>query len=290
MKWTWEQEEKLMNVHEIQAIDVHGHYGRLTGHVCAVANRLMSAGPTEVVRRARVANVWRTLVSPLAGLMVRSHADTARANVDACRKVPKHPGLLQWFILNPRCADTFEQGPEMLRNPWCAGIKIHPELHKYPIRKHGRRIFEFAEKHGVVVQSHSGQERSMPEEFLRFANDFPGVKIIISHLGYGYDDIIWHQVRAIQKSRHGNLFTDTSSMRSIMPNLLEWAVHEIGADHILFGSDTPVYHAPMHRARVDYADISLAEKRRILRENALKLFPVFARMKTRRTPKVVSRV
>jgi len=267
--------------HAIPAIDVHAHYGRSTDQVCDTANRFMTSDPAEVVRRARVGNIRQTMVSPLAGLMVRSPADSARANRDACRRVEREPGLLQWFILNPLCPETFTQGPRMLRNPWCVGIKIHPELHGYPILEHGRQVFEFAERHGAIVQSHSGQERSMPEDFLRLANDFPTVPIIISHMGFAYDQKIWHQVRAVQRSRHGNLFTDTSTMKSIVPRLLEWATGEIGAERILFGTDSCLYDAPMYRARIDYADIPLARKRMILRENALKLFPVFARSRSR---------
>jgi predicted TIM-barrel fold metal-dependent hydrolase len=260
-------------------VDVHGHYGRSTDQVCALTNRMMTGTPADVVRRARLGNIRCTFVSPLAGLMVRKPSDTARANEDACRKVPRQPGLLQWFILNPLCKETFEQGARMLRNPWCVGIKIHPEQHRYPIRKYGRKIFEFAEKHGAIVQSHTGQERSMPEDFLRLANDFPSVTVLISHMGFAYDNKIWHQVRAVQKSRHGNIFTDTSTMRTIFPGLIEWAVQEIGAERILFGTDSCLYDSPMYRARIDCADIPTAAKRKILRDNAVKLFPALRQMK-----------
>ena len=82
------------------------------------------------------------------------------------------------------------------------------------------------------------------------------------------------QVRAIQDCRHGNVYVDTSSARSIVPGLVEWAVQEIGADRILFGSDTPVYSVAMQRARIDSAAISDEAKRMILRENARKLLGV----------------
>ena len=47
---------------------------------------------------------------------------------------------------------------------------------------------------------------------------------------------------------------------------------EIGADRILFGTDSPLYFAAMQRARIDYADISVEDKKKILYGNALKLF------------------
>jgi predicted TIM-barrel fold metal-dependent hydrolase len=96
--------------------------------------------------------------------------------------------------------------------------------------------------------------------------------LIISHLGCGFDGDLTKQVKAIQKSRHGNIFTDTSSAMSMTPGLLEWAVREIGAENIFYGTDSPLYFAPMQRARIDYADIKDDEKCKILRDNAASLF------------------
>src|SRR5262249_29227805 len=94
----------------------------------------------------------------------------------------------------------------------------------------------------------------------------------LAHIGCGHDGDVTHQVRAAQKSKHGNVYADTSSARSIVPGLIEWAVRELGAERVLFGTDTPLYHTPMQRARIDHADLGDAEKRLILRENAVRLF------------------
>ena len=73
-------------------------------------------------------------------------------------------------------------------------------------------------------------------------------------------------MRAVQAAKHGNLWVDTSSARSILPGLIEWAVQEIGAERLLFGSDTPLYHVAMQRTRIEMAEISAEAKRLILRE------------------------
>jgi predicted TIM-barrel fold metal-dependent hydrolase len=256
----------------LPAIDVHGHYGLSTDQKCARTNRFMSGGPAEVVRRAGTAGVAVTIVSPLAGLMIASHDDVERANRAAARAVARHPALRQWVILDPLNPRTFDQARDLLANPRCAGIKIHPEQHKYPIRKHGRALFEFAERLGAVICAHSGQERSLPGDFVPLADAFPGARLILAHLGFGHDEDVAHQVRAIARSRHGNIYADTSSGRSIFPNLIEWAVRHVGADRLLFGSDTPLYHTAMMRARIDFADIAPRDKTLILRGNALCLF------------------
>lgn len=97
---------------------------------------------------------------------------------------------------------------------------------------------------------------------------------MLAHLGNGTgaDGRLDLQVRAVQAARHGNLWIDTSSARGILPRLVESAVHEVGAERLLFGSDTPLYHVAMHRERIEYAEIPAAAKEQILFRNALDLF------------------
>ncbi len=257
-----------------QAIDVHGHFGKYTDdNKIKLIEEFMSADAEEVARRARIANTKLTIVSSLQALMPKSEEDVLRANIDAEHIISKTDGLLLYAVVNPTNPGSYDQAVELLKRPKCVGIKIHPEQHNYPITKYGRAIFEFAAKHNIIISTHSGDKRSIPKDFVCFANDFPSVKLILAHLGWGGESgNLDYQVQAIQSSRHGNMFVDTSSSRSLIPNLIEWAVHEIGAEHILYGTDTPVYFAPMQRARIDYADISDQDKKLILHDNAAKLF------------------
>lgn len=257
----------------IQAIDVHAHYGvykqeRISSIKCG----FMSASAAEVVARARAVNTEWTIASPLKGLMPRGTADVVAGNKEAALVVPKTDGMLQWVIINPLCLETYRQAEEMLQHPRCVGIKIHPEEHLYPIKEHGRAIFAFAAKHRAIVLTHSGEQRSLPGDFIPFANDFPEVRLILAHLGCGWDGDPTHQVRAIQKSKRGNVWVDTSSAQNILPGLIEFGVRELGPEHLLYGTDTPLYFAAMQRARINHAAISDKAKRLILRDNAVKLF------------------
>jgi uncharacterized protein len=261
-----------MNIAELWAIDVHGHYGTYRQEVPELACACMSGDAETVVSRARAARTELTVVSPLAGLLPRGKASGFDGNEEAWQVVANIDGLLQYVIVNPLDRRTFDQARRMLGQGKCVGIKVHPEEHSYPISEHGRDVFAFAAEHRAVVLVHSGEQRSMPDDYVRFANDYPEVRLILAHIGCGWDGDPGHQVRAIQKSKHGNVFADTSSARSIMPRLIEWAVREVGADRVLFGTDTPLYFAPMQRARIDHAEIAEQDKRKVLRENALRLF------------------
>lgn len=259
---------------EIAAIDVHGHYGEFLNTDQALVTRFRSGDLEIVARRAEETRTELTIVSPLKALMPRFDNDAVGGNDDAARTIPSYPSLRFWVVVDPRKDETFEQAARMLQLPQCAGIKIHPEEHGYPISEHGRRLFEFASQHRAVVLTHSGEQNSMPEDFVPFANDFPAVRLILAHLGCGWDGDPSHQVRAIQMAKHDNVYVDTSSVQSTMPGLIEWAVAEIGVGRILYGTDTPLYCASMQRARIDYAEISDAEKYSILRGNALRLLPL----------------
>jgi predicted TIM-barrel fold metal-dependent hydrolase len=261
-----------MNISDVWAIDVHGHYGPYRQNITQLACDCMSGDAETVVSRARAARTERTIVSPLTGLLPRGGPSGFDGNEEAFAVVARTEGLLQYVILNPLDRRTLDQARRMLGQGKCVGIKVHPEEHCYPIAEHGRELFAFAAEQRAVMLVHSGEQRSLPDDYVRFANDFPEVRLILAHIGCGWDGDPGYQVRAIQKSRHGNVFADTSSARSIMPRLIEWAVHEIGADRVLFGTDTPLYFAAMQRARIDHAEIADQDKRKILRENALALF------------------
>jgi len=254
----------------VLAIDVHAHYGACASATASVLQQALTSGDEAVVvDRARRAKTCLTIVSPLEALMPRHNADPVSGNLHAAEVVARTEGLRQWVVVDPLKPETFEQADDMLKRPACAGMKIHPEEHGYHISEHGEALFAFAADRRATVQSHSGERNSLPEDLVTFADRFPEVTLIVSHLGCGWDGDLTHQVRAIQSSRRGNVFTDTSSAMSITSGLLEWAVKEIGADRIFYGTDSPLYFAPMQRARIEHAAISDQDRRLILRENAL---------------------
>lgn len=261
-----------MSTESIQAIDVHAHYGTYDCGKPDLVNDLMTGDANVVVERARKVNVQLTIASPLTALLPRGGGDAVAGNIEAARIVPQTPGLLQYVVIDPRVPETYRQAAEMLQQPTCLGIKIHPEEHIYPINDYGEAIFEFAAQHRAVVLSHSSERNSLASDLVDWANRFPEMKLILAHIGCGWDNDYSHQVRGIQHSRHGNVVADTSSSRSITPKLIEWAVKTVGADRVLFGTDTPLYETCMQRLRIDRADLTDDVKQQILRENALRLF------------------
>lgn len=261
-------------LNDIIAIDVHGHYGDyLNDDLDQLVCKFMSATANEVVDRARNCNIKWTIVSPLSGLLPRGHPDCISANEKAFTDVQSIQGLLHYVIVNPWQPGTFNQARVMLKSPNCVGIKIHPEEHRYSIKEYGEILFSFFEEVNVPVMTHSGDFNSLPSDFLYFANNH-NVKILLAHLGNGGGDRQRAdlQVRAVQEAKHNNLWIDASSHCNFLPGLIEWAVSEIGAERIMFGSDTPLYHVALQRTRIDIANISARDKQLILYDNAIRFF------------------
>jgi len=260
-----------MATNHIQAIDVHAHYGDHCRKINELRDDFCTASAATVEARAREVNTELTIVSPLLGLIPRGNADAVAGNREAADVMPQHAGLRQWVIIDPRNQETYRQAEEMLAQPHCVGIKIHPEEHVYPIKEYGRAIFEFAASHKAVVLTHSGEQNSLPADFVSLADDYPEVTVILAHIGCGWDDDLSHQARAIQECRQGNMYADTSSASSLLPKLIEWTVQQVGADRVLYGTDVPLYSTAMQRARIDYAELDDATKKKILRDNAIRV-------------------
>ena len=262
-------------IHAIPAVDVHSHFGPYNvkpGEEYYPA-AIETPGEDVLLRRLAQANVAVSINSHMYGLMPRGKGDPFTANVMLTEAVERLPGVYGWVIVDPTKPETFAQARELLSHPKVIGIKVHPEEHLYPIREYGEKIYEFAAKEGCIIVTHSGEQNSMPEDFCFFANRYPTVKTIISHLGCGFDGCYEHQLRAIEENTQDNLFTDTSSAKSLMAGIIEYAVGRIGSEKILFGSDHTCYFLPSQRARIDCADISDEDKKNILYRNAVRIFP-----------------
>ncbi|HNC25057.1 MAG TPA: amidohydrolase family protein [Opitutaceae bacterium] len=263
-----------MTFSDVAAIDSHAHFGRYL-HADPLIGEFSSGAAEEITERARRCGIEWTIASPLDGLLPRGRGqDVVAANDAAFALVPRVKGLLQYVVVNPLQPKTYDQARRMLQAPWCVGIKIHPEEHDYRISDHGEELFRFFEEVGAAVMTHSGCPNSLPAAFVPFADAHPGARVLLAHLGNGAgaNGRVDLQVRAVQAAKHGNLWVDTSSARSILPRLVEWAVRELGPERLLFGSDTPLYHVALQRTRIEVAEIPAEAKRLIFRENARRFF------------------
>lgn len=257
----------------MRAIDVHAHFGDARGFPQRGKEKEFLALSVEDLEKiCQELKIEKMFVSAAEGIFPFDEHTVVTANEEIEQLTGKIPWMYQWVILHPEIPETFKQAERMLAGDKCVGIKIHPDAHGYRISEWGDRIFEFAARHHAIVESHSGDAFSVPEDFVEFADRFPEVRILLSHLGNNCDGDVTHHVRALQQCRYGNLYTDVSSVKSILFHLVEWAVSEVGVERILFGSDSPLHHIGMMKGRIEFSGLKKEEKEAILYKNAERLF------------------
>ncbi len=107
---------------------------------------------------------------------------------------------------------------------------------------------------------------STGEECESLCRQVPEVILINAHMGCCPQAVgDWHRSVAAAK-RYPNIYLDTTS--STFDNgMLEFAVEEVGAERVLYGSDMPLLNPILQVAKVREAELTAAEKEAILHGN-----------------------
>lgn len=108
---------------------------------------------------------------------------------------------------------------------------------------------------------------SDPNDVADLGRTFPDLTIVMAHLGGSWRWGI-NAVRDVP-----NVLCDTSGTR-IELGQITYAVRELGADRVVYGSDAPGCDYVLTIAKIQSAEITDEEKRLILRDNALRLLNV----------------
>ena len=251
-----------MNVKNIKAIDFHSHFNH--GHPSdSGENELYRCDLDFVLKMNEAANVEKTICSTFASVLdPKAVVEENEYMYDLCEQIPS---LYQWVVIDPRTEETFKQAKRMLHTRKCLGIKLHPPLHGYSTEEYGEQLFSFADEMNAVVQIH---HEFAPYLYLKYTDKYENMTLDIAHMAD--DDFL----RAVRESKRGNVYLDTSGSASMFNYIVEAACEQGLSERVLYGSDT--YAVGFQRGRIEYSPISDADKEKILRANALRLFPSLA--------------
>jgi predicted TIM-barrel fold metal-dependent hydrolase len=160
------------------------------------------------------------------------------------------------------------------------GIKIHPVLQRFEVADPRMLpVYAACSELGFAVLSHTGpahpgQPSATPADFAPVLRDFPGLTVILAHLG----GAAWRSALEVARA-FPNVTFDLCEIIDWAgapgaPTPLELAglVRDIGPDRVLLGSDYPWYE-PAHSAELveDLPLLSRAEKDAVLGENAARI-------------------
>lgn len=249
-------------------IDMHAH-------VCRSASdekRLLS----EAARNG----VCLTIVSSLgpthpwqhqpSGSLVRECNETARSFAK------RHPRRVRWLVyLNPQNRGWRKELQRGTTGGAC-GIKLWVSLKDARGRLDRTRDVlreAAARKLPVLLHTFNRCQANLPgeiaiDEFARLAGEVPEVTMIAAHAGGNWRQSL--SVLRTLRSRPGT-YVDISGGYPEQ-GMVEALVNAIGADRVLFGSDTTGRSVVSQLAKVEFAKVSTVTRSKILGKNAAEVF------------------
>lgn len=198
--------------------------------------------------------------------------DAAAGNVATGRIVDRHPGrLFGYFVVNP-WQDPEREISRYMDDPRFVGIKIHPDLHHYPLdgpRYEG--VWEFAETTGRPVLTHSwiGSDFNDLGQVSTVAARHPLAHVLVGHAGVlreGVDTAI-----ALAR-RHPKVFLEVCGSQG-HGEVIARMVGELGAGQVVYGSDFPFIDMRISLGRIVFANLRHDDAAMVLGGTIAKLVP-----------------
>lgn len=233
-------------------IDCHAH----AGHAPALTDPWTTiADPEEILRRNREAGIDQSVIFPI------SNDTFEKANQEIagiCRKFAGH------FIGYAKHDPETEKGRirAMLMRE-CNELGLRGlKLHVHP----GPEVLDTVAELGIPVIYHPARVALIEE----ISRDYPTVDFILAHLGadMSYD---WREhLAAIEMARrHQNVYLDTGAV--VLTRYIEQAVHELGAEKIIFGSDEPEVDCRLEIFKIRMLELPKLQEEKILGGNLQRL-------------------
>ena len=177
----------------------------------------------------------------------------------------RYPGrVLGYVFLNPRYEDGVSDELERCVPLGMRQIKLHSG-NGYPYDgERYRPGYEIANEHGFPILAHTWGKDA--EVFDKLSEEYSNISFILAHAGVGdFDTYV-----KLGKERP-NIYLDLATSMAGY-GWVERFVEEVGVEKLLFGSDMPFISAAQQIGKVLYARISDEDKRKILGENARRVF------------------
>ncbi len=151
-------------------------------------------------------------------------------------------------------------------------FKVHPSIQRIRITdssydKYMKLASE--KKKPVVVHCGRWQEIASYKFPLELAERYPGLMIILAHLGGDQPSLYLECAKALQDKKYKNVYLGTESVREF--HFVNKVVRTVGAEKVIFGSDynlgLPLTYIPI----IESLDIPASDKELIFSGNILRL-------------------
>ncbi len=158
------------------------------------------------------------------------------------------------FWANPRSDNVVAECSRLLDREEFVGVKLHPLLDGYhPNDPAVHPIMEVLRDQGGAALIHCGHPIfTLPWSIEELVVEFPDVPVILGHMGHG--NIIYINAAIDVAARNANVYLETSGMP--MHTKIVEAVHRVGRERVLFGSDAPFHDMMVELLKVRRSGLS----------------------------------
>ncbi|MDE1823076.1 MAG: amidohydrolase family protein [Candidatus Micrarchaeota archaeon] len=189
--------------------------------------------------------------------------DLMRASIDL---VEYRNGAIYPFLRFDPKRHKPENVRKALREYEFSGVKLHPFSQNFdPSNKRYNPFYKVIEDECVPLLFHTlgDMDRTKPYKIASLGSRFKDLTIILAHFA-GYSG------RAIAEvGKRDNLYVETSVIST--PRVIEMVSENIGADKIIFGSDSPYSDPMLEIHTIKRAKIRSKDKEKILYKNFIKV-------------------
>ena len=223
----------------------------------------------DLLLRAKSANIDHCIVQSVA----TSPKQVKSINEFIAESVKTRPNFLTGLgTLHPDSADI-KGDLEHLIELGLKGVKLHPDIQQFKIDDwRCLKIYELCEKNNLPVLMHTGDYRydfSNPNRLLPVLKIYKSLTVIGAHFG-GWS--IWEKA-CEQLAGIPNFYVDcSSSLPYLESQTAKELIRRYGAEHVLFGTDYPMWNVKEELRRFLDLGLDEAENKSILSVNAKKIF------------------
>lgn len=242
----------------VPIVDAHAHVGPARG-----IDRPTS--PDALVRLMDRIGIERSVVS---GLMFATGVRVETMNDWVTECLHAHPDrFLGYCYLNPNFPEHLRDEIERCFDvPGFAGFKLHVSWNGVPYDDPAYApVYEFAAQRRLPILAHTWGDEAV-RALARMARQYPATPFLAGHSGAGDVEINLAEARATP-----NLYLELTYSGGT-PWLVERMAKAVGADRLVWGSDTILFAASHQVGKVVFADLSEAQQVAILSGTARRLF------------------
>lgn len=233
-----------------------------------VALTKLSFGLTDYETPAR--EIDRTLIARLQ-----------RRNQWTCEVARGRPELVPFVSVDPvmSAEEMRQEVREKVRDYGARGLKLqYAGQRMFPQDRRLWPAYEVAQELDTAILCHSGVSEgdstqfAEPKYFVEVLHHFPRLRLVLAHIGAD----LYGQARALARA-YPQVSFDCSDI--LCPDIfpltdgdLVSLFRDVGTDRVVLGTDFPFYDRRPLLKRLMGLDLSEQEKRRILGENALRIY------------------